>query len=456
MSVIQVRTDTAANWASVNPTLAAGETGFDVTFDRSKRGDGIRSWSELPWSNMPRNRTPNSIPDLYKTEFEINPAGYAVSVSSASSATTSIASGITAADMAAAAPNALMDGKVGLIGCKRSHLYAVAAGYYGPSWRQDTSGVYNHSSGAPSTPWGIRFFSYNTRYVEILGGLGAVGEIKTFIDGRQFTLEPESPTWTNGSANNKYKLDFGAGNAGRPHEIEMWFHWSWSLAKIFTEAGGYVHKALPVGAKWGYLSDSLGDIDTLYTGDHLAMYFPRLMRSLGVQDFYLDSVGGTGFGVTTGSYSKYTTRMTNNAAVYDDLDWLVAGTWFNDKSQGRTAVQIAGDVTTTITNAAGFAKKPRLIILGVYDPNGVNGTGYTDIDATCITACAGSAAYISMAQGKVYGFSGNLLLNNGPLITTVNRTTAIGGDNIHPTLLGHKLLFMFMREAIKAIIEEVS
>lgn len=45
--LIQFRRDTAANWASVDPVLAAGELGFDTTNDAFKIGDGTSAWSAL-------------------------------------------------------------------------------------------------------------------------------------------------------------------------------------------------------------------------------------------------------------------------------------------------------------------------------------------------------------------------------------------------------------------------
>jgi hypothetical protein len=44
---IQVRRDTAANWTSTNPTLAAGEIGYDTTNNKFKIGTGSNTWSQL-------------------------------------------------------------------------------------------------------------------------------------------------------------------------------------------------------------------------------------------------------------------------------------------------------------------------------------------------------------------------------------------------------------------------
>ena len=45
--LIQLRSDTAANWASVNPTLAVGETGFETDTGKFKIGTGSTAWTSL-------------------------------------------------------------------------------------------------------------------------------------------------------------------------------------------------------------------------------------------------------------------------------------------------------------------------------------------------------------------------------------------------------------------------
>lgn len=48
---LKVRNDTAANWTSVNPTLAAGEFGLENNTNLLKVGDGSTSWTNLPYIN---------------------------------------------------------------------------------------------------------------------------------------------------------------------------------------------------------------------------------------------------------------------------------------------------------------------------------------------------------------------------------------------------------------------
>jgi len=46
---IQLRNDSAANWASANPTLAAGEVGVETDTFLIKVGDGSTAWNSLAY-----------------------------------------------------------------------------------------------------------------------------------------------------------------------------------------------------------------------------------------------------------------------------------------------------------------------------------------------------------------------------------------------------------------------
>jgi len=47
---MQQRRDTAANWTSTNPTLAAGEMGIETDTYKLKVGNGSTAWTSLPYS----------------------------------------------------------------------------------------------------------------------------------------------------------------------------------------------------------------------------------------------------------------------------------------------------------------------------------------------------------------------------------------------------------------------
>ena len=46
---IQLRRDTAANWTNYNPILLEGEPGIELDTDQWKLGDGVHTWSQLPY-----------------------------------------------------------------------------------------------------------------------------------------------------------------------------------------------------------------------------------------------------------------------------------------------------------------------------------------------------------------------------------------------------------------------
>lgn len=48
---IQLRRDTASNWTSTNPVLAAGEIGVETNTGKFKIGDGTTAWSSLSVAN---------------------------------------------------------------------------------------------------------------------------------------------------------------------------------------------------------------------------------------------------------------------------------------------------------------------------------------------------------------------------------------------------------------------
>src|SRR5690348_5127181 len=47
--LIQSRRDTAANWTATNPTLAAGEPGYETDTGKLELGDGPTAWNALAY-----------------------------------------------------------------------------------------------------------------------------------------------------------------------------------------------------------------------------------------------------------------------------------------------------------------------------------------------------------------------------------------------------------------------
>jgi hypothetical protein len=48
-AIIQLRSDTAANWTAANPVLLEGELGHEQVTNKAKFGDGVTAWNALPY-----------------------------------------------------------------------------------------------------------------------------------------------------------------------------------------------------------------------------------------------------------------------------------------------------------------------------------------------------------------------------------------------------------------------
>ena len=63
---IVLRHDTAANWTQHNPTLLAGEAGYETDTQRLKFGDGTTTWNALPYFG----EAAESVAKVYQTEVD--------------------------------------------------------------------------------------------------------------------------------------------------------------------------------------------------------------------------------------------------------------------------------------------------------------------------------------------------------------------------------------------------
>ena len=62
---IVLRNDTAANWTLHNPTLLAGEAGYETDTQKLKFGDGSTAWTDLPYFG----EAAESVAKVYQTEI---------------------------------------------------------------------------------------------------------------------------------------------------------------------------------------------------------------------------------------------------------------------------------------------------------------------------------------------------------------------------------------------------
>ena len=51
-TLLQMRRGTAATWTSTDPTLSAGEWGYETDTGRAKIGDGLTAWTSLKYATL--------------------------------------------------------------------------------------------------------------------------------------------------------------------------------------------------------------------------------------------------------------------------------------------------------------------------------------------------------------------------------------------------------------------
>lgn len=64
---IQFRRDTAANWTSNDPTLAAGELGYETDTGQMKIGDGSTAWTSLGYTGVTSSYVDTAVNNLVDT-----------------------------------------------------------------------------------------------------------------------------------------------------------------------------------------------------------------------------------------------------------------------------------------------------------------------------------------------------------------------------------------------------
>lgn len=62
-NLIQLRRGTAAQWVTANPTLAAGEAGFETDTGKFKLGNGTENWNTLKYAGSGGATVSTTAPD---------------------------------------------------------------------------------------------------------------------------------------------------------------------------------------------------------------------------------------------------------------------------------------------------------------------------------------------------------------------------------------------------------
>jgi len=211
---IQLRRDTAANWASANPILIEAEIGYETDTKKAKIGNGTDVYTSLPYWPV------SNILDLYGPTgaFQAGATGMGITGSTVS---TEIIGGIPYYNIEGSKTrNYCVRFEYGNLDQLSGDFTILSNGNYietgisvstGNSPKPIASFNFDNEQTPPSNIYGYFYNANEDRYKISTFGLGSVDYIRT---------SPLSSDQTLPIVTNEFFSDFSNGNSGN-HEIEI-------------------------------------------------------------------------------------------------------------------------------------------------------------------------------------------------------------------------------------------
>jgi lysophospholipase L1-like esterase len=196
----------------------------------------------------------------------------------------------------------------------------------------------------------------------------------------------------------------------------------------------------------------LGDSFTQGTrqgGGQPGSWIWQLSQQCGYQNVVNDGRGSTGAIATRGTSANYVTRATTDVAPTSPNIVFITS-YYNDR--GHPPADIAAAFGNTIDIIENIPTHPLIVVTGTYDPKGLNGSPYREIDADVLAACTQRGVpFIAPSTGNVYDAAGHLVTSGGPWITPDNMGLYVGADGVHQSTAGQTYFANRMFDAVRAL-----
>lgn len=197
-----------------------------------------------------------------------------------------------------------------------------------------------------------------------------------------------------------------------------------------------------------FLGDSLTQ-GTRQGGGQSGSWIWQLAQQCGYQNVVNDGRGSTGAIAARGSSANYVTRATTDVAPTSPNIVFITS-YYNDR--GHPPADIAAAFGETIDIIQNIPSHPLIVVTGTYDPMGLNGSPYREIDANLLAVCTRQAVpFIEPRTGNVYDSAGQLVASGGPWITQDNRWLFVGADGVHQSVAGQIYMANRMFDAVRAL-----
>jgi len=191
--------------------------------------------------------------------------------------------------------------------------------------------------------------------------------------------------------------------------------------------------------------------DSLTSGHGPRDSWPNQLAGMcGWHEVLNDGYGGTGLIATNhGTSASYINRVPTDVAPFSPSIVFITS-YYNDI--GHTPSDIAAALADMISAVHALPTRPTVVVTGSYDPTGVNGAPYAQIDPALLAVCVQQAVpFIEPRTGTVYDSSGKETNVGGPWITEANKAQYVGDDGVHQSADGVVYVAQRMFDAIQAL-----
>lgn len=429
---LQIRRDTAANWASNNPILLSGEIGFDTTNKLFKVGDGSTAWASISNSFIAGASTAKRpLPSFYRP-----PQGLVSGVT-----VVAPVSGATAASGGLIRWDALAN-KVRYVGC-------VPTAYDATYGCNVTAGLGNTALGPICLEFVCNATDLRIHYYSFVKG-----DIAVMVDDKK-ALAPINAYHYNG-ADGDVTLQITQGSAVY-HKYRIWIH-NTNIKGISVNTGA---KLVPTqkGVQVAVIGDSMivGGIpidNSVAAGVQGMIGAGTVFGEVGQNtniDFW--PLGGSGTGYinqssfgTPGPYGS-TARMAALAAL-PAMDAIIV--WGTANDAGGTDATVVTAAQTMWTAIKSARTTTPLYVFGVERLGAVAST-YNSLNNAMKTAALASAS----VDGFIDIYNPAIVYGTGKDGTPTgdgNADIALASDGAHPT---HQGAALFWAPAVQMLLAQV-
>lgn len=203
-NLIKLRRDTAANWTSVNPVLAEGELGIDLTNNKVKIGNGSSTWSALSYAfDTPTEVTTKA--NNAQSGAETTASGY-VSTHAALTQTHGVTSGeIVGTGKTQTLTNKTIDGNSNTLTVLNGQTTATDANTASAIVARDASGNFSANLVTVATPTSSNHAATKAYVDNVTAGVNTHASVKLAT-----TAALPTATYANGSSDQSQGTGVGA------------------------------------------------------------------------------------------------------------------------------------------------------------------------------------------------------------------------------------------------------